>query len=284
MPSWLWLPARLGFGIFRPRNKILGQELAGEIEETGQDVIKFKKGEQVFGRTGFGFGAHAEYISLPEDGVLSIKPSNMTYAEAATVPFGGLDALHFIRKGNIQNGQKVLINGASGSIGTFAVQIAKYFGAEVTGVCSTKNLDMVYSIGAEHVIDYTKEDFTKIGQIYDIILDIVGKSSFSDSLKSLKQDGVYILANPGLSQMVLGPLTSTRSSKKVLIGAANPKNEDLIFLKKLIESGKIVTIIDKHYPLELTAEAHRYVEKGHKKGNVVITMLNDNIKREGESK
>lgn len=177
-----------------------------------------------------------------------------------------------------------MINGASGSIGTFAVQIAKYFGAEVTGVCSTKNLDMVHSIGAEHVIDYTKEDFTKNGQIYDIILDIVGKSSFSDSLKSLKQDGVYILANPGLSQMVLGPLTSTRSSKKVLIGAANPKNEDLIFLKKLIESGKIVTIIDEYYPLELTAEAHRYVEKGHKKGNVVITMLNDNMERDGELK
>ncbi|PKL66581.1 MAG: NAD(P)-dependent alcohol dehydrogenase [Methanobacteriales archaeon HGW-Methanobacteriales-1] len=273
MPGWLWLPARIGFGIRGPRNKILGQELAGEIESVGKDVKRFRKGDQVFGRTGFGFGAHAEYICLSEDGVLTTKPSNMTHEEAAAVPFGGLDALHFIRKGNIQNGQKVLINGASGSIGTFAVQIAKYLGAEVTGVCSTSNLDMVHSIGAEHVIDYTKEDFTKKSQIYDVIFDVVGKSSFSNSLRSLKQNGLYILANPGLLQMVRGPLNSTRSNKKVIIGAASPKTEDLIFLKELIEDKKkIKTAIDRCYPLEQIVEAHRYVENGHKKGNVVITM------------
>ncbi len=272
MPRWLWIPARIGFGIRGPRNKILGQELSGEIESLGKDVKQFKEGEQVFGRTGFGFGAHAEYICLSEDGVLTTKPSNMSYEKAATVPFGGLDALHFIRKGNIQSGQKVLINGASGSIGTFAVQIAKYYGAEVTGVCSTRNLDMVRLIGAEHVIDYTKEDFTKKGPIYDVIFDVIGKSSFSNSLRSLKPDGIYILANPRLSQMVRGPLNSIKSSKKVIIGAANPKTEDLIFLKELIEKEKIKTVIDKCYPLEQIADAHRYVENGHKKGNVVIKV------------
>lgn len=273
MPNWLWLPARLGFGIRGPRNKILGQELAGEIEETGKDVKQFSKGDQVFGRTGFGFGAHAEYISLPEDGVLAIKPPNMTYREAAAVPSGGLDALHFIRKGNIQNGQKVLINGASGSIGTFAVQIAKHFGAEVTGVCSTINLDMVRSIGADHVIDYQEEDFTKSGETYDVIFDVVGKSPYSGSLKSLKENGYYLLANPGLSQMIRGWWTTLMSNKNVLTGAGENK-EDLLLLKELIDFGKIKTVIDRCYPLEKTAEAHRYVEKGHKQGNVIITMGN----------
>jgi 2-desacetyl-2-hydroxyethyl bacteriochlorophyllide A dehydrogenase len=272
MPSWLWLPARLGFGIRGPRNKVLGQELAGEIESIGKDVKRFSEGDQVFARTGLGLGAYAEYLCLPEDGVLAIKPTNMTYEEAAAVPFGGLDALHFIRKGNIQNGQKVLINGASGSIGTFAVQIAKYFGAQVTGVCSTRNLDMVRSIGAEYVIDYTKNDFTKNGEVYEVIFDVVGKSSFRDSIRSLTPDGLYILANPGLSQMVLGPWTTMRSQRKVIIGAARPKKEDLIILKELIEAGKIKTVIDRRYPLEQTAEAHRYVEKGHKQGNVLITV------------
>jgi NADPH:quinone reductase-like Zn-dependent oxidoreductase len=185
---------------------------------------------------------------------------------------GGIEALHFLRSGNIQNGQKVLINGASGGIGTMAVQIAKYYGAEVTGVCSTGNLDMVRSIGADKVIDYTKENFTKNGETYDVIFDVVGKSPFSRSLKSLNPNGYYLLGNPGLLQMLRGRWTSLRSSKKVISGAANGKKEDLIFLKELIEAGKIKSVIDKLYPLEETAKAHRYVEKEHKKGNVVIMV------------
>ena len=222
-----------------------------------------------------GFGAYAEYKCLPEEpkgGVLAIKPANMTYEEAATIPFGGLDALHFLRKANIQIGQKVLINGAGGSIGTFAVQLAKYFGAEVTVVDSTQKLDMLRSIGADHVTDYTKEDFTKSSQTYDIIFDVVGKSSFSGSIKSLKKKGFYLIANPRPSQMVRGLWTSKRTSKKVIFEAASQKTEDLIFLKRLIEAGKIKSVIDRVYPLEQTAEAHKYVETGQKKGNVVITI------------
>jgi NADPH:quinone reductase-like Zn-dependent oxidoreductase len=196
----------------------------------------------------------------------------MTYEEAAPVPMGGSEALHFIRQGNIQSGQKVLINGAGGTIGTFAVQLAKYFGAEVTGVDSTGKLDMLRSIGADQVIDYTQEDFTKSGETYDFILDVVSKSSFSGSIRSLKQNGRYLIANPGPSKMVRGRLTSRTSSKKVIFGAANPKTEDLIFLKELIEAGKIKSVIDRSYPLEQTAEAHRYVEKGGKKGHVVINV------------
>ena len=272
MPLWLWLPARIGFGLRGPRKKILGQDLAGEIESVGKDVKRFKKGDQVFARTGFSLGAYAEYICLSEEGLIAIKPTNINFEEAATVPMGGLTALYYLRKGNIQRGHKILINGASGSIGNLAVQISKYFGAEVTGVCSTRNLDMVRSIGADHVIDYTKEDFTKSSETYDIIFDVVGKSSFSRSLKSLKKNGHYLLANPGLSQIIRGQLVSIRSSKKVTAGTLNEKIEDLIFLKDLIEADKIKTVIDRCYSLEKTSEAHRYVEKGHKKGNVVITI------------
>jgi NADPH:quinone reductase-like Zn-dependent oxidoreductase len=269
-------------GLIRPtRITILGQELAGEIESVGKDVKKFKEGDQVFAATGFGFGAYAEYTCRPAkpkdaEGALAIKPANMSYEEAAAVPVGGLEALHFLRQGNIQSGQKVLINGAGGSIGTSAVQLAKYFGAEVTAVDSTMKLDMLRSIGADQVIDYTEEDFTRSGESYDVILDVVGKSTYSRSEKSLKKNGRYLLANPGLSHMVRGKWTSMRSSKKVIFGAAGQKSEDLIFLKELIEAGKIKSVIDRRYPLEQTAEAHRYVETGHKKGNVVITVEHNN--------
>jgi 2-desacetyl-2-hydroxyethyl bacteriochlorophyllide A dehydrogenase len=274
LPLWIKPLMRIGIGIRKPKTKynILGQELAGEIEKVGKDVKLFRKGDQVFAATGFGFGAHAEYKCLPEDGALAIKPVNMTYEEAAAIPYGGLSALDFLRKGNVQSGQKILINGASGTIGTIAVQLAKYFGAEVTGVASTRKLDMMQSIGADHVIDYTQEDFTKSGETYDIIFDVAGKSSFSGSIRSLKKKGIYLFLNPTLSKMIRGQWISRTRRKKVIYWTESEKAEDLIFLKELIEAGKIKSIIDRRYPLEQTVEAHRYVETGLKKGHVVVTV------------
>ncbi len=281
-PILFRLLMRIYVGLRKPRRiTILGQELAGEIVAIGEDVKRFKAGDQVFGTTGLGFGAYAEYICLPEKsamGVLATKPANMTYEEAAAVPTGGLEALHFMRKGNIQRGEKVLIIGAGGSIGTFAVQLARYFGAEVTGVDSSGKLNMLLTIGADHVIDYTEEDITKRAEIYDVIFDVMGNSSFSGSVRSLKQNGRYLLGNAGLSQMVRGQWTSITSSKKVIIGAANQKNEDLLFLKALLEAGKMKSVIDRRYPLEQIAEGHKYVDTGQKKGNVVITVEQKNAK------
>jgi len=269
--SWQ-LIARIGFGFRGPRKKILGQELAGEIESVGKAVRLFKKGDQVFAFTGLRLGAWAEYNCLPENGWMAIKPANMTYEEAAAVPAGGLHALHCLRKGNIESGQKVLIYGAGGTVGTVAVQLAKSFGAEVTAVDNTRKLDMLRSIGADKVIDYTKADFTKSGETYDVIFDVVGKSSFSGCMRSLKEKGFYLLGNPGLSQQARGLWTLMRSSKKVIGGTVSYRGEDLIFLKELIEAGKLRSAIDRRYPLEEIAEAHRYVDTGQKKGNVVITV------------
>ena len=274
-PIWLSLIMRLIFGLRKPRKKILGFYLAGEIEAVGKDVRRFKKGDPVFGANGTDAGAYAESICLPEKGVLAIKPANMTFEEAACVPIGGLEALHFLRKGNVRSGQTVLIIGAGGSIGTFAIQLAKFFGAEVTAVDSTAKLGMLRSIGADRVIDYTQEDVPGSGQAYDVIFDVVGKSSYSRSMRSLEHNGHLLLANPGLSHRIRAVLTSMKSKKKVIAALANPKSEDLVFLKELIEKGKLRSVIDRRYPLEQMAEAHRYVESGQKKGNVIITVGHD---------
>ena len=263
---------RLFFGLLRPGKTILGFVVAGEIESVGKNVQRFKEGDAVFGTTGMHFGAYAEYVCLPEDGVLALKPANMTYEEAAAIPFGGNTAWYFLKKAHIQRGQKVLIYGASGAVGTAAVQLAKYLGAEVTAVCSTTNVEMVKSLGADKAIDYTKEDFTQSGETYDVIFDTVGKSSFSDCIRSLKKEGYLLLAAAGPTQMLQGIWTSLTSRRKVVSGVMSETAEDMVFFKELIEAGKIQPVIDRTYPLEQIAEAHRYVEKGHKKGNVVIKV------------
>jgi NADPH:quinone reductase-like Zn-dependent oxidoreductase len=281
IPVLYRLPMRLYVGLRRPKRiTILGQELAGEVESVGKDVKRFREGDPVFGTTGFQLGAYAEYICLPEGpeaGALAIKPSNLSFAQAAAVPVGGLEALYFLRQANIQRGQRVLINGAGGSIGTIAVQLARDLGAEVTAVDGTGKLEMLRSIGADHVIDYSREDFTRRGQVYDVIFDVVGKSPFSGSLHSLKQEGIYLLGNAGLSQMLRGSWASRKGGRKVILGTASHKVEDLVSLKELIEAGRIHPVIDRSYPLEKMAEAHAYVDKGEKKGNVVITVDREGI-------
>lgn len=261
-------------GLTKPKNGILGGLFAGEVEATGKNVTLFREGDQVFGSSNAGFGTHAEYISLPEDGVVALKPAGMTYEEAAGLP-EALTPLYFLRDlANIRSGQKTLINGASGGLGTFAVQLAKQFGAEVTGVCSTRNVEMVKSLGADQVIDYTKEDFTKNGHTYDIIFDTVGKSSFDHSKDALTEEGIYLNPVMGLRILLQTALTSQIGSKKAVIGFAglNQTQEDLIILQELAEAGKLRSVVDRRYPLEQTAEAHRYVDKGHKKGSVVLTL------------
>ncbi len=272
MPLFLWIPARLAFGISKPRKHILGNEFAGEIVAVGQTVKRFKVGDPVFGYRGQSMGTNAEYVCVPEDGLVTTKPSNMTYEEAAAVPYGALTALNLLRKVNIQRGQKVLINGASGGIGSYALQLAKYYDAEVTGVCSTPGLEYVKALGADKVIDYTREDFTQSGETYDLILDVLGKSSFSKSKSALKPNGRLMYTSFKMKQVFQMLWTSIIGAKKVICALSGESREDLVLIKNLVEAGKIKAVIDRCYPLEQVAEAHRYVETGHKKGNVIITM------------
>ncbi|MBZ0309471.1 MAG: NAD(P)-dependent alcohol dehydrogenase [Anaerolineae bacterium] len=274
VPGGFKLLARLMFGIRKPRKNILGVEFAGEIETVGKDVKRFKKGDQVFGLSGTRLGAYAEYVCMPEDVGMVIKPPHIPYEEAAAVPNGALTAFTFLKtRANIQRGQKVLIYGASGSVGTFAVQLARHFGAEVTGVCSSRNFDMVKSLGADKLIDYTREDFTKNGQTYDIIFDTVGKTSFAGCKSSLKPKGLYLSAAGGPGMLFQAGWTSLTGGKKVLAGPSSESQEHLEVIRDLLAEGQIKPFIDKCYPFEEIVEAHRYVDTARKRGNVVITVM-----------
>ncbi|WP_059173391.1 NAD(P)-dependent alcohol dehydrogenase [Bacillus sp. FJAT-27445] len=270
VPPGFWLPARIALGFRKPKKEILGMELAGVVESVGKAVKLFKKGDLVFAASLVGFGAYAEYKCLPEEGPVTLIPSNISYEEAAAIPIGARAALFHLRKANIESGQKVLIYGASGSVGSYAVQIAKHLGAKVTGVCSTTNTALVKSIGADKVIDYTKEDFSNKGESYDVIFDTVGKSSFSACMRSLKKDGTYIniaVVLPNVRML----WTKLTSSKKFIFGQNSPETpEALEYLKELVETGQLKVVIDRYFQFEEIVEAHRYVEKGHKRGNVVI--------------
>ncbi len=276
MPAGFGLMARLIFGVLRPRNPILGTELAGEIVSLGKSVSKFKVGDQVFAFSGASMRCHAQYRCVPESGAVALKPSNLTYDEAAALSFGGTTALDFLRRGNLQRGESVLINGASGSVGTAAVQLAKHYGAEVTGVCSSANAELVRSLGAAHVIDYTREDFTRNGKTYDVIVDIAGTAPYSRSSGSLKESGRLLLVLAGLPEMLRVPWVSMTSSKKIIAGPAAERAEDLRFLAKLAEAGEFRPVIDRRYALEQIVEAHRHVDTGRKRGNVVVSVKHEN--------
>lgn len=263
---------RLVFGVWRPKQPILGTELAGKVESVGKDVRKFKAGDQVFAFSDAAMGCHAEYKCMPEDGAVVLKPVNLSYDEAAAISFGGTTALDFFRRGKLQSGERVLVNGASGGVGTAAVQLAKHFGADVTGVCSTANVELVRSLGANHVIDYTKEDFMQNGETYDVIVDIAGTAPFPRSKGSLKEGGRLLLVLCGLPDMLQIPWVSMTSGKKIIAGPATGRAEDLRFLAELAAMGRFKPVIDRRYPFEQIIEAHRYVDTGHKRGNVVITL------------
>lgn len=279
MPAPLFLPARMTFGWNRPKINILGSELAGEVEAVGSRVTKFKPGDSIFAYLGMKMGANAEYICLPEDGSVALKPANMSYVEAATLPGGAIMAVSLLQKARLQPGQKILINGASGGIGGMAVQLAKHYGAEVTGVCGTPRLDYVKSIGADKVIDYTKQDFTQNGETYDVIFDILGRTSFARCKNSLTPDGVLLFVSFKSRALFDMLRTILFSRKKVICALAYEKVDNLLLVKELVEAGKVKALVDKRFPLEQTAAAHRYVETGRKKGNVVIVMNDVTISR-----
>jgi len=274
VPPGFGILPRLMFGLRKPKQTILGLELSGEVVAVGTAVKQYKQGDLVFGNAGEKYGAYAEYICLPEDAMLAMKPANLTFEEAASIPFGGSTALYFLRdKANLQPGQKVLILGASGCTGVYAVQLARFYGAEVTGVCSTANLALVKSLGADKVIDYTREDFTQNGETYDVIFDMVpGKASFARYKGSLKPNGLYLAGAGGLKEFAQMAWTALTGGKKVIAAMAPDRKEDLVTLKELLEAGKLRPVIGRRYPLEQTAEAHRYADTGHKTGSVVISV------------
>lgn len=275
VPAGFVLIMRLVFGISKPKQPILGSELAGVIESVGKDVRKFKVGDQVFAFSDASMGCHAEYKCMPHDGAVVLKPPSLSYDEAAALSFGGTTALDFLRRGKLQSGEKVLVNGASGGVGTAAVQLARHFGANVTGVCSTANMELVRSLGASQVIDYTKEDFTQNGETYDVIVDTVGTAPFSRSKDSLKAGGRPLMVLAGLPDMLQIPWVSMTSSKKLIAGPVAVRAEDLRFLAGLAQAGEFKPVIDRRYPFEQIAEAHRDVDTGRKKGNVIITLDHD---------
>jgi len=263
---------RLFFGLFKPRRKILGGVAAGVVEAVGKDVNRFNTGDRVFGSTSMEMGSYAEYVCLSEDGVLALMPDDLSFEEAAAIPFGGNTALHFLKSAKLEKGRSVLLYGASGAVGTAAVQLAKHFGAEVTAVCSTRNIELVRSLGADKVIDYTKEDFSKSKHRYDVVYEAVGKRSLKDCLKVLKPGGILLMGSAGLKDTILGALTSLIGSEKVVLGIMSETAEDMEFMKELAEAGIFKPVIDRTYSLDEIVEAHHYVEKGHKSGNVVVRV------------
>jgi len=272
---WIWLPMRLWFGIRRPRRPVLGQELAGDIESVGKDVRSFEKGDRVFAATGIGLGAYAEYICLrekPQTGAVATMPAHLSYEEAAAVPYGGGEALEFLRKGGVRSGQSVLINGAGGSFGTFAVQLAKVLGAQVTAVDSAAKLEMLQTIGADRVIDYAHEDFTAGSETYDVIFDVVRHTPSGRMVRSLTDNGCLLMANPGFLQIVRAKWAARGSRKRVVFGASSGTNDDLAHLRDLVEAGKLRPVIDRCFPVDQMVEAHRYAESGHKVGNIVVSV------------
>ncbi len=273
---FFWIPLRLLWGVRQPRGtKILGQEVSGVVQAVGENVSRFKPGDEVIATTGMGMAGYSEFVCLPEKRAMARKPSNVSFAEAAVIPVAGQNALHFLREADIQPGQQVLIYGSSGSIGTLAVQLAKHMGAAVTAVCSTGKIELVRSLGADHIVDYTREDFSEQGRVYDVVFDTIGKSAFSKTMRVIKEGGAYIQANPSVADMLRGPLAARRQNKRVILSFAGNSSDDLAYLTGLVERGDLKLIVDRTYPLEEAVEAHRYADEGHKRGNIVLTTVAD---------
>lgn len=273
---FFWVPLRLLWGVRQPRGtKILGQEVAGVVQAVGENVTRFKPGDEIIATTGMGMAGYAEFVCLSEKRAMVRKPPNVSFAEASVIPVAGQNALHFLREAGVQPGQQVLIFGSSGSIGTLAVQLAKHMGAEVTAVCSTGKIELVKSLGADHIVDYTRKDFSEQGRRYDVFFDTIGKSSFVKAMRVTREGGVYIQANPSVADMLRGRFAARRQNKRAILSFAGDSNDDLAYLADLVEAGTLKPVVDRTYPLEEAVEAHRYAEDGHKAGNIVLTPVSD---------